>query len=110
MMLNKLLFQELNAWLEKFVMNASTQMDSVGSGLGALRRDLGLDPPLPTEGQTDASPPPQGVLQELREMFVEQVKAAGDITASLNALLLAFNEEQTRNAEARQNLGGRLKV
>ncbi|CAE6419436.1 unnamed protein product [Rhizoctonia solani] len=94
---------ELNTWLEKFVANASTQMDSVGAGLGALRRDLGLDPPPPADGQeTDTSP--QGVIQEFRTMFEEQIKSATDVAASLNALLVAFNDEQARNAEARENL------
>ncbi|CUA75420.1 putative protein KIAA1522 [Homo sapiens] [Rhizoctonia solani] len=94
---------ELNTWLEKFVANASTQMDSVGAGLGALRRDLGLHPPPPADGQeTDTSP--QGVIQEFRTMFEEQIKSAADAAASLNALLVAFNDEQARNAEARENL------
>ncbi|EUC58716.1 hypothetical protein RSOL_273310 [Rhizoctonia solani AG-3 Rhs1AP] len=89
--------------VEKFVANASTQMDSVGTGLGALRRDLGLDPPPLTDGQSmDISP--QGVIQEFRTMFEEQVKSAADIAASLNALLVAFNEEQAHNAQARENL------
>ncbi|CAE6468301.1 unnamed protein product [Rhizoctonia solani] len=94
---------ELNAWLEKFVTNASMQMDGVGAGLGAIRRDLGLDP-LPTDGQEDTNASPQGVIRELRAMFEEQIKSAGDIAATLNALLVAFNEEQERSAQARENL------
>ncbi|KAG8679753.1 hypothetical protein FRC11_003330, partial [Ceratobasidium sp. 423] len=90
-------------WLG-FVTNASKQMDGVGAGLGALRRDLGLDPPPPTNGQDGAGTLPQGVIQELRTMFDEQIKSAGDIAASLNALLAAFNEEQTRNVQGRENL------
>ncbi|KAB5593308.1 hypothetical protein CTheo_3226 [Ceratobasidium theobromae] len=95
---------ELNAWLEKFVMNASMQMDGVGAGIGALRRDLGLGPLVLAEEQTYLDPPQSSVLQDLRGMFAEQVKTASEIATSLNALLVAFNEEQTRNAEARQNL------
>ncbi|CAE6508895.1 unnamed protein product [Rhizoctonia solani] len=94
---------ELNSWLEKFVTNASKQMDSVGAGLSALRRDLGLDPP-PTNGREDAGTLPQGVIQELRIMFEEQIKSAGDIAASLNALLVAFNDEKSRNIQTRENL------
>ncbi|KAH7339396.1 hypothetical protein B0J17DRAFT_358959 [Rhizoctonia solani] len=92
---------ELNTWLEKFVTNASTQMDGVGAGLGALRRDLGLDP-LSTDRQEDTN---AGVIQELRAMFEEQIKSTGDIAATLSALLVAFNEEQARSAQARENLG-----
>jgi hypothetical protein len=92
-------------WLEKFVMNASTQMDSVGTGLGALRRDLGLDPPLATDGQVP-NPPPQGVLAELRGMLGEQSKSVGDVTATLNSLVSSVNEDQARNADARQQMGG----
>ncbi|CAE6457756.1 unnamed protein product [Rhizoctonia solani] len=94
---------ELNTWLEKFVANASTQMDSVGTGLGALRRDLGLDPSPLVDGQ-DMDASPQGVIQEFRTMFEEQIKSAEDIAVSLNALLVAFNEEQVHNAQARENL------
>ncbi|QRW21314.1 hypothetical protein RhiXN_06303 [Rhizoctonia solani] len=69
---------ELNVWLEKFVMNASMQMDNEAH--------------------------PQGVIQELHTMLEEQVKSAGDIASSLNALLVSFNEEQARNAQARESL------
>lgn len=85
------------------------QMDGVGAGIGALRRDLGLGPLVLAEEQTYLDPPQSSVLQDLRGMFAEQVKTASEIATSLNALLVAFNEEQTRNAEARQNLGGGLK-
>ncbi|KAJ1304355.1 hypothetical protein OPQ81_005510 [Rhizoctonia solani] len=95
---------ELNTWLEKFVMNASTLMDGVGAGIGALRHDLGLGPPPLANGQEDLGAPPQGVIQELRVMFEEQVKSAADIAASLNKLLVAFNEDQARNLQARENL------
>ncbi|KDN44446.1 hypothetical protein RSAG8_05493, partial [Rhizoctonia solani AG-8 WAC10335] len=94
---------ELNTWLERFVENASTQMVGVGAGLGALRRDLGLDPPPPADGQ-DTGTLPHGVIQELHTISKEQAKSAADIAVSLNALLVAFNEEQTRNAQARENL------
>ncbi|KAF8608903.1 hypothetical protein BDV93DRAFT_518942, partial [Ceratobasidium sp. AG-I] len=94
---------ELNVWLEKFVMNASTQMDSVRMGIGVLRRDLGLDPPLPVEDPS-AAPPRPGALEGLRGMLTEQTKAVGDVTATLNALLATVSEEQARNAETRQHL------
>lgn len=86
-------------------MNASTQMDSVGMGIGVLRRDLGLDPPLLTEDPA-AAPPRPGALEELRGMLTEQAKSVGDVTATLNTLLATVGEEQARNAETRQHLGG----
>lgn len=85
-------------------MNASTQMDSVGMGIGVLRRDLGLDPPLPAQDSAAELPRP-GVLEELRGMLAEQSKTVGDVTATLKNLLATANEDQARNAEARQNLG-----
>ncbi|CEL58808.1 hypothetical protein RSOLAG1IB_08837 [Rhizoctonia solani AG-1 IB] len=94
---------ELNLWLEKFVTNASMQMDSVGNGLSALRRDLGLDPPS-KEGQEGFNELPQGAMQELRTMIEEQAKSGRDIAASLQALIVAFNEEQARNAQASKSL------
>ncbi|KAF8757149.1 hypothetical protein RHS01_04045 [Rhizoctonia solani] len=90
---------ELNVWLEKFVMNASMQMDNVRDRLVTLRQDLGLES-IP-KGQEAH---PQGVIQELHTMLEEQVKSAGDIASSLNALLVSFNEEQARNAQARESL------
>ncbi|KAF8706228.1 Pleckstrin homology domain, partial [Rhizoctonia solani] len=90
---------ELNVWLEKFVTNASMQMDNVRDGLVTLRQDLGLES-VP-KGQEAH---PQGVIQELHTMLEEQVKSAGDIASSLNALLVSFNEEQARNAQARESL------
>ncbi|CAE6430414.1 unnamed protein product [Rhizoctonia solani] len=94
---------ELNLWLEKFVTNASMQMDSVGNGLSALRRDLGLDPPS-KEGQEGVNELPQGAMQELRTMIEEQAKSGRDIAASLQALIVAFNEEQACNAQASKSL------
>ncbi|KAG9089059.1 hypothetical protein FRC06_001729 [Ceratobasidium sp. 370] len=93
---------ELNAWLEKFVMNASTQMDSVGAGLGALRRDLGLVPPIAAEDQAVTGP--GGALGQIHAALEEQAKAVGQVTATLNSLVTSINEDQAQNAEARQQL------
>ncbi|KAG8747122.1 hypothetical protein FRC10_002171 [Ceratobasidium sp. 414] len=93
---------ELNVWLEKFVMNASTQMDSVGAGLGALRRDLGLDPPTAAEGQAEAGS--QGALGQVRAALEEQAKAMSDVAATLNSLVMSINEDQAQNAGAKQQM------
>ncbi|KAG9127961.1 hypothetical protein FRC07_006978 [Ceratobasidium sp. 392] len=95
---------ELNAWLEKFVTNASMQMDNVGAGLGVLRRDLGLDPPLATEDQAEARPPPHGTLQQVRATLEEQVKSMSGVTATLNSLATSINEARAQDMEARQQM------
>ncbi|KAG8730990.1 hypothetical protein FRC12_019955 [Ceratobasidium sp. 428] len=95
---------ELNTWLEKFVTNASAQMDGVGTGLGLLRRDLGLDPSTVTEGQAQAGSPPQGILGQVRATLEGQAKAMDEVSAALNSLATSIIEDQAQNAEARQKI------
>ncbi|QRV94093.1 condensin complex subunit 1 [Ceratobasidium sp. AG-Ba] len=93
---------ELNAWLEKFVTSASTQMDNVGAGIGALRRDLGLEPlPKAEEGSEDDKTQ-QNVLDQLRTALGEQAKALGEVTTKLDSLVTSIHSDLTQNEENRQ--------
>ncbi|QRW08320.1 condensin complex subunit 1 [Ceratobasidium sp. AG-Ba] len=93
---------ELNAWLEKFVTSASTQMDNVGAGIGALRRDLGLEPLLKAEEGSEDDKTQQNVLDQLRTALGEQAKALGEVTTRLDSLVTSIQSDLTQNEETRQ--------
>ncbi|KAL7281445.1 hypothetical protein ACG7TL_004758 [Trametes sanguinea] len=95
---------ELNTWLEAFVKHGTSQIEGVAAGVQQLCKELG---PVEDVSSGEEGKPSGNLLSEIRRFLAqhsEREQSAANLSASVNGLVAAVQEDLQRNAEARNVL------
>ncbi|OSD07108.1 hypothetical protein PYCCODRAFT_796250 [Trametes coccinea BRFM310] len=98
---------ELNTWLEAFVKHGTSQIEGVAAGVQQLCKELGPVEELQDVSSGEEGKPSGNLLSEIRRFLAqhsEREQSAANLSASVNGLVAAVQEDLQRNAEARNVL------